>query len=181
MSTDLKTCSTESACAQSSCADTLAFWVLRLWLALRAILTGIEKFAGVKIEERPLLDEFGDPDISGAIIEAKVKTYGLDYYHGLPPSLESAFAGQPLLPAWSLQLYGAVLGWALLAFGIMLLFGICTRIALFGMGLLYVSLTAGLIMIGQDAGIAWLGVHIILVALALKWVGANRCVILNKF
>lgn len=168
-------------CCLSGCSDTLAFLVLRLWLAVRAIFTGLEKFAGVKSEQQPLLDEFGNPDMSGAMIDVKVKVYGLDNYHGLPPSMESAFAGQPLLPSWAMQPYSAVLGWALLILGIMLLVGIGTRIALFGMGLLYVSLTVGLILIGQDAGIAWLGIHIIMVALALKWASANRFAILNKF
>ncbi|MDQ8186468.1 hypothetical protein, partial [Pelagicoccus sp. SDUM812002] len=43
-----------------------AFLVLRLWLGVRSLLTGLEKFAGVETKQRPLLDEFGDPDISGA-------------------------------------------------------------------------------------------------------------------
>lgn len=163
------------------CGETLGFWVLRAWLGLRALLTGVEKFAGTRVEQTPLLDEFGNPDMSGATVEVKVKVYGLAHYHGLPPSLESAFAREPLLPGWALSAYGAVLGWALIALGAALLLGVCTRLTLFAMGLLYASLTAGLILIGQDAGIAWLGVHVALVALALRWSDANRLALFDKF
>lgn len=47
--------------------STLSFWLLRLWLGFRALLTGVEKFSGFKIVQEPLLDEVGNPDITGAI------------------------------------------------------------------------------------------------------------------
>lgn len=155
--------------------DTLAFLLLRLWLAVRAIFTGVEKFAGTRLEQTPLLDEFGNPDMSGAMVEVKVKVYGLEHYNSLPPSLQTAFSGEPLLPAWAMNAYSAALGWLLIALGLMLLVGLFTRLSLFLMGLLYISLTIGLILIGQDSGIAWLAIHVGLIALALKWSPANRC------
>jgi thiosulfate dehydrogenase [quinone] large subunit len=42
------------------------------------------------------------------------------------------------------------------------------------MGLLYVSLTVGLILIKQDSGIAWLAIHIGLIAYALTLTKYNR-------
>jgi len=51
---------TENKTDQSPCCGngdyTLAFWVLRGWLALRAILTGVEKFGAYKTVQQPLLD-----------------------------------------------------------------------------------------------------------------------------
>ena len=38
------------------CNQTLAFLVLRGWLAVRAILTGVEKFGAYKTIQQPLID-----------------------------------------------------------------------------------------------------------------------------
>lgn len=162
-------------------ASTFAFWVLRLWLGIRALFTGLEKYAGTETEQQPLLDEFGDPDISGAMVEVSRKVYGLDHYHGVPPALADKFAAEPLLPDWALGIYDTVLGPVLIAMGITLLLGIAPRISLLVHGLVYVSLTVGLILIRQDGGIAWLGIHIALVALALRLVQHDRCAVLPKW
>jgi thiosulfate dehydrogenase [quinone] large subunit len=63
----------------------------------------------------------------------------------------------------------------------MLLVGIGTRISLMLQGLLYIVLTAGLILIKQDDGVAWLGIHVALVALALVLARHNRFTILRKW
>ena len=52
----------------SNCDATLAFWALRGWLAVRAILTGVEKFGAYKTIQKPLIDaSTGQPDASGAM------------------------------------------------------------------------------------------------------------------
>ena len=56
-----------------------------------------------------------------------------------------------------------------------------TRFSLFAMGLVYTSLTFGLILIKQDAGVAWLGIHIIMIVLALALAKYNRFAILKKW
>jgi len=160
---------------------TFSFLVLRLWLGVRALMTGIEKFSGTKITETPLLDEFGEPDISGAMVEVKTKVYGFAHYHAVPESLKEAFAKEPLLPSFLLTPYYAMLGYVLIILGITLLLGVCTRASLFVTGLLYVSLTVGLILIGQDGGIAWLGIHIALIAMALSMARHNRLALVPKF
>ncbi|MEI9866241.1 MAG: hypothetical protein WDN00_17135 [Limisphaerales bacterium] len=48
--------------------------------------------------------------------------------------------------------------------GFMLLVGLGTRLSLFVQGLIYIALTVGLILLGQNDGISWLGIHIALVA-----------------
>ncbi|AKJ64396.1 DoxX family membrane protein [Kiritimatiella glycovorans] len=159
---------------------TWAFLTLRIWLAMRAIVTGIEKFTGTKIEEQPLLDEFGEPDISGAMVEVKTKVYGFEHYHAVDPSLAEALGKEPLLPDFFLTPYYAVLGYALIGLGLMLLVGLFTRTSLFLMGLLYTSLTFGLILIQQDGGVAWLGIHILMIALALSWADDNRLALTQK-
>lgn len=162
-------------------ASTFAFWVLRLWLGTRALLTGLEKYAGKVSEQHPLLDEFGDPDINGAMVEVTRKVYGFEHYHGVPPPLADRFAAEPLLPGWALGLFDTLLGPALVVMGVTLLLGLAPRISLLLHGLVYTSLTVGLILIREDAGVAWLGIHLLLVALALRLASHDRFSLLPKW
>lgn len=162
-------------------ADTFGYLVLRVWLGLRAILTGLEKYAGYEVTEEPLLDEFGEPDINGAVVEVKMKVYGSEHYHGLPPPLANKFAEEPLLPGWALGLFDAVLGPVLLLLGITLLIGLAPRITLLAQGLLYSSLTVGLILLNESGGVAWLGIHVLMVAAALRLVKHDRFSVLPRW
>ncbi len=79
------------------------------------------------------------------------------------------------------MLFDHLLGPALIATGVMLLVGLGTRLSLFIQGLIYVALTIGLILIRQDDGISWLGIHVALVALALVLVRHNKLALLKKW
>ena len=160
----------------------LAFLVLRLWLAVRAILTAVEKFGAFKTIQKPLIDPVtGMEDPSGAMVEVKVKFYALSNYAGIPPSLKEKFANEPLLPHPLLVMFDYMLGPLLLITGLMLLVGLGTRLSLFTQGLLYVVLTVGLILIRQDDGVAWLGIHVALVAFALVLAKYNQFALLKKW
>jgi thiosulfate dehydrogenase (quinone) large subunit len=173
---------TEKQSCGCSCDATLAFLVLRGWLALRAILTGIEKFSSYKVTQQPFVDPVtGMPDPSGALIEVKQKFYALTNYAAIPQSLKDKFALEPMLPGFATKPFYAMLGWTLIGLGLMLLFGIGTRLSLFLQGLLYIGLTAGLILIKQDDGVAWLGIHVTLIAMALTLAKHNRFAILKKW
>lgn len=74
-----------------------------------------------------------------------------------------------------------MLGPALLILGLTVLLGVATRFSLFAMGLLYTSLTFGLILLKQDAGIAWLATHIVLIAMALALSQYNRWAVTSKW
>ena len=154
--------------------ETSAFLLLRLWLGLRALVAGIEKFAGEVTVQQPLLGADGQPDPSGAMIEIEQKVYGLSYYQGVPDVLRTSFAGQPLLPGFLTTPFYAVLGYVLILLGITLLVGIKTRWTLVAMGILYTVLSVGLILIKQDAGVAWLAIHVGLIAFALQLEKYNR-------
>ena len=101
------------------------------------------------------------------MVDVKVKYYALTNYSGIPASLKDKFANEPLLPQFALTAFDHLLGPALIITGVMLLLGLGTRISLFVQGLIYIALTVGLILIKQDDGISWLGIHVALVAFAL--------------
>lgn len=171
-----------SCSCESQCNYTLAFLVLRGWLAVRAIVTGFEKFGAYKTEQQPLMDPTtGMADPSGAMIDVKIKFYALTNYSGIPPSLKDKFANEPLLPKFALTTFDHLLGPALIATGVMLLLGLGTRLSLFLQGLIYIALTVGLILIKQDDGISWLGIHVALVALALMLAKHNQLALLKKW
>src|SRR5690348_5498900 len=171
--------SVEKTCPECNMDGTLAFLVLRLWLAVRAILAGIEKFGAYRSIQKPFVDPVtGMPDPSGAMIEVKQKYYSLTNYAAMPQSLKDKFANEPLLPHAMTTPFYASLGWALIVLGVMLLIGLGTRMSLVLQGLLYVALTVGLILIKQEDGVAWLGIHIALVAFALMLARYNRFTIL---
>jgi thiosulfate dehydrogenase [quinone] large subunit len=175
--------STETkACDTCHCDFTLAFLILRGWLAVRAIFTGLEKFGTYQSVAVPVIDpSTGQPDASGVMMNINVKHYALANYSGIPASLKEKFSHEPLLPHPLLAAFDHVLGPALIVSGLMLLLGLGTRISLFVQGLIYIALTIGLILIKQDDGISWLGIHVALVAFALTLAKHNKIAILKKW
>ena len=169
-------------CETCNCDFTLAFLVLRLWLAVRAILTGLEKFGAYQTLAVPVIDpSTGQPDSSGVMINVNVKHYALANYSGIPGALKDKFAYEPLLPKFAVTLFDHILGPAFILTGVMLLIGLGTRFSLFVQGLIYVALTVGLILIGQNDGISWLGIHVALVAFALTLARYNKLALLKKW
>ena len=162
--------------------NSLAFLVLRGWLGVRAIVTGIEKYGGTRTESVPVLDPTtGQPDPSGVMRDMVMKFYSGTNYHAIPDSLKTKFAGEPMLPGFLTAPFYAVLGPLLILLGITTLIGLGTRISLFAQGIVYIALTVGLILINQNDGVAWLAIHVIMVALALMTAKHNRFCVCKKW
>jgi thiosulfate dehydrogenase [quinone] large subunit len=161
---------------------TYAYLVLRLWLGVRSLLIGIEKFGSYRSVAMPLIDpSTGQPDASGVMVNVNFKSYALANYAGIPAALRDKFAHEPLLPKFALVAFDRMLGPAFVLTGIMLLIGLGTRLSLLGQALLYVALTVGLVLINQPDGVAYLGIHIGLVAAALALAEHNRFAVLKKW
>ena len=158
----------------------LAMLLARLWLALRSLQTGTEKFAGTQSSQAAVTID-GAPNTYGLTEAASAKVYGFSHYAGVPKALYDKFATEPLIHGWFLNLYDIILGPALILLGLTLLLGVATRVSLFVMGLVYTSLTFGLILLKQDAGVAWLAAHVILIVMALSLANHNRFAILKKW
>ena len=185
---------------KSNITYTMAFWLIRFWLAARAIGTGLTKFQGKapaqvpnaeKATEMQALIEAGmsKQEALEAVadmpdtVEKVVDTLGFSLYHGLPekgPMTVETFSASPLMPSFAVQPYAWVLGFALIGLGVTLLLGICTRLTLFLMGLLYISLTWGFIILEPSmgpaaaAGIAYLGVHMVIIVAGLFLADYNK-------
>ena len=180
----------------SNLTYTMAFWLLRFWLAARAIGTGLTKFQGTKevvkdagglsADDVDILQDMASNAAGGPPVEKVTETVqalGFQFYHGLPakgPMTVDTFSASPLMPSFMVQPYAFVLGYALIALGVALLLGICTRVSLFLMGLLYISLTWGFVILEPSmgpnaaAGIAYLGVHLVLIVGALLLADYNK-------
>ncbi len=171
---------TESNPCENKLALTYGALLLRLWLAVRAIQTGIEKFAGAKVSDRAVPFD-GVVNEYGLTAASSTKEYALGNYHGVPEALMEKFQNEPLMFKFALPIYDKVLGPALILLGITILLGIAYRSSLFLLGLIYISLTWGLILIKQDEGVSWLGIHMILIVMALHLAGSNRFSILRKW
>lgn len=170
--------SSASCCCNCNVPLMFGSLLLRLWLAIRALQTGIEKFAGTTMAGAAVKVD-GAPNQYGLTASASVKEYALSHYHGVPKALMDKFSAEPLLPAFALKIYDVVLGPALLVLGLTTLLGLAYRTSLFLQGLLYISLTFGLILIKEDSGVAWLGIHMIMIVMALMISEHNRYSVMN--
>jgi len=161
---------------------TFAFLVLRFWLGVRALFVGIEKFGAYRSVAMPLIDPAtGQPDASGVMVNVNIKFYALANYAGIPASLRDKFSHDPLFPKFALVGFDRMLGPAFILTGIMLLVGLGTRLSLIVQALLFIALTVGLVLIDQNDGVAWLGIHAGLVAAAFLLVEYNRFAVLKKW
>jgi thiosulfate dehydrogenase (quinone) large subunit len=159
-----------------------AFLALRLWLGVRALFVGINKYAAYKSVAMPLIDpSTGQPDASGVMINVNVKSYALANYAGIPAGMRDKFAHEPLFPKFALVAFDLLLGPAFILTGIMLIIGLGTRISLLAQALLFIALTVGLVLIDQNDGVAYLGIHIGLVAAAFLLAQHNRFVVLKRW
>ncbi|HWA28987.1 MAG TPA: hypothetical protein VG734_25265 [Lacunisphaera sp.] len=131
------------------CELTSAFLLLRLFLALRALMSCIEKFE------------------SGGV-------YSFQNYYVNMTRMATGITGASFLPLWATKSFALPLGYILGVLGLMLLLGLKTRLALILSGLLYVALAFGLMAVQQSDGVAWLGVYVGLTVAALVLVRHNR-------
>lgn len=141
--------SQNSSSVPAACEYTAAFLLLRLFLGLRALFGGIEKFE------------------SGG-------TYSVENYTTNMKHMASGITGASFLPLWATKGFALPLGYVLLMLGVALLLGLKMRLTLVLMGLVYVALAFGLMVVQEADGVAWLGVHLGLVVAALLLVRYNR-------
>ena len=128
---------------------TAAFLLLRLFLGLRTLMAGLEKF------------------------EAN-KSYTTANYAENMNRMATGISNNSVIPLWAAKAFALPLGYALVILGVAILLGIKTRAALFITGLLYVGLSFGLMAVQEGEGVAWLAVQVFMFPVALLLVRYNR-------
>ncbi len=140
---------TPASTSPSRCEYSAAFLLLRLFLGLRTFLAGLEKF------------------------ESK-GTYSFANYYANMGRMASGITGASFLPLWATKNFAHSIGYLLLVLGAALLLGLKTRATLVLTGLVYVGLSFGLMAVQESEGVAWLGIHVIMIAGALVLVRHDR-------
>lgn len=131
---------------------TSAFLLLRLFLGLRTLFAGIEKF------------ERGG-------------SYSFSNYYENMTRMAQGITGASFMPLWATKNFALFLGYALLVLGVGLLLGLKTRLTLVLTGLVYIGLAFGLMAVQEGEGVAWLGIHVVMIVGALLLVRHNRYVL----
>jgi thiosulfate dehydrogenase [quinone] large subunit len=155
---------------------TWGFLLIRLWVGFRMLLAGVDKF-----------EKDGELSLETyAETTEKLRSLIVDNGRILNSTMESFFTfilRQESTPEWAektlsfcVNTFAYSLGWILIANGALLILGIFSRINLILAGLIYLGLSIGLMSLPDEEGIAWLGIHMGLVALALS---VSRCSKLN--
>lgn len=135
--------------ANARCEYTAAFLLLRFFLGLRTLLAGLEKFEG-----------------KGA--------YSFHNYYENMGRMATGITGASFLPLWMTKLFAHSIGYVLIALGVALLLGLKTRAALVLVGATYLGLSFGLMAVQESEGVAWLAIHVGLIAGALVLVRHDR-------
>ncbi|MDO8539187.1 MAG: hypothetical protein Q7S40_02005 [Opitutaceae bacterium] len=133
----------------SRCEYTAAFLLLRLFLGLRTLIEAIHKF-----------------ESSG--------TYSTANYTKNMTRMAEGITGASFLPLWATKPYALVLGYVLAILGTALLLGVKTRTTLILSGLVYLSLSFGLMTVQESEGVAWLGMYVLMFVVALVLVRNDR-------
>ena len=133
----------------SRCEFTAAFLLLRLFLGLRTLFAGIEKF-----------------ELKG--------TYSFANYYENMGKMASGITGASFLPLWMTRNFAHSIGYVLILLGAALLLGVKSRTALVLIGLTYVGLSFGLMAVQEAEGVAWLAIYLGLIVGALVLVRHDR-------
>jgi thiosulfate dehydrogenase (quinone) large subunit len=128
---------------------TAAFLLLRLFLGLRTLMAGLEKF------------------------EAN-RSYSTENYAANMERMATGISANSTIPLWAAKAFALPLGYMLVILGVAILLGIKTRAALFITGLIYVGLAFGLMAVQEGEGVAWLAPQILAFAVALVLVRNDR-------
>lgn len=128
--------------SSTRCEFTAAFLLLRLFLGLRTFLAGLEKF------------------------ESK-GTYSFANYYTNMDRMASGITGASFMPLWATKNFAHAIGYVLLVLGAALLLGVKSRATLVLTGLTYLGLSFGLMAVQEGEGVAWLAIHVMMIAGAL--------------
>lgn len=137
----------DACCSKFRCEIAFANLILRLWVGLRLFMAGIDKFRDKATKEYHLGDL--------TVLKKNVQ-----------PLFDNMTA-ETFLPSFMVANYVFVLSYALIIVGIWVIVGLFTRLSLFAAGLLFVSLSFGLMALPDDDQAVFRGIEVAIAAFAL--------------
>ena len=146
--------STPSTPSTKMSNEAWAFLALRLFLALRWLFAGLDKFGSVG-------------------------NYSFSNYYPKMRGMAGGIAENSIVPGWAAELFAIPMGYLMLLLSLTILLGVKMRISLIVSLFLYVGLSVGLMAVDEQHGIAWIGVHLIISVMALKMAGQAKWVVLK--
>jgi thiosulfate dehydrogenase [quinone] large subunit len=146
--------STPSTQSNNISNEEWAFLGLRLFLAIRWLFAGLDKFGSVG-------------------------NYSFENYYNKMSGMAGGIAEASIIPGWAAKLFALPMGYIMLILSVTILLGIKLRISLIVSLLLYVGLSVGLMAVDEQHGIAWIGIHLIISVMALKMVTNAKWVVLK--
>ncbi len=129
--------------------STAGFLVLRVFLALIALVNGLMKFSG----------EGG---------------FSMGAYATNSKKIAKMITDQSFIPLGMAEMFAMPLGIILVVLGLAILLGFFMRVALTASGLVYSGLAFGLLASKNSPGVAWIGIYVGLTFLALTMARYNR-------
>jgi uncharacterized membrane protein YphA (DoxX/SURF4 family) len=121
--------------------------LLRLWVAERLIMAGVDKFR------------------KGSTWDGT--TFNMENYKAKSQQIADLMASNSFLPKQMCELFAQGIGFALLGVGAWVLIGLFTEFSLLAAGLLFLSLGFGLSALPDDTEVVYIGVSILITATAL--------------
>lgn len=143
--------------SSSNCALGAAAFLLRMWVALRLIFSGLAKFR----------------------VRGEDHAYSFDAYKELMATISESTAKNTFIPEFAANIYGTVLPWALIFVGVWTILGIGRFRALFFAGLTFLTLGLGVAALPDDDQALALGIHVAITAGALA-LSKYDCLSLDK-
>jgi uncharacterized membrane protein YphA (DoxX/SURF4 family) len=130
-----------------------AHLLLRLWVAERLIMAGVDKFR------------------KGSGAET---TFSMDNYKTKSQQIADLMSTNSFLPKWMCEQYAMGIGFALLGVGAWVLIGLFTEFSLLAAGLVFLSLGFGLAALPDDTEVVYIGVSVLITATALMTARAKQ-------
>lgn len=167
---------------------TFAFWLLRLFMGMRLIMSALEKmgyFVGkgtATVSEALKLEVwFGRSGLGTKVeVDGKEELLNMGFGDGKMWPIAKAMLDYSMLPAWMIKPFMIGLPYAMLVSGLLILLGLFNRLGWFLAGLIWFSLAFGQMLLPDEGTVQQLGLYIFVCALALTMINHNR-IRLTKF
>lgn len=153
---------TSQCCSKFRFDLAFANLLLRLWIGLRLVGAGIDKWRAGSC--------FGFKGVGSDGVEIDVArgvSFTAENYDKKLANIAKLTFDKGFLPKPLCDMYAKPLGYILVGVGIWVVVGLISELSLFAAGLVFLSLGVGLATLPDDTEVVYIGIHILIVAAAL--------------